>query len=324
MPTLLSFVIPVYNEQETIQPLAHSIREVMVQERVTEYEIILIDDGSSDRSWLEIRDLVYQYPQQIKAIKLRRNFGKSSALYAGFRQSIGKYILTLDADLQDDPAEVPRFLQKLEEGFDLVSGWRKHRNDPPSKTLPSQLYNSVTARIAGIPLHDFNCGFKAYRREVLDSLKLYGELHRYIPVLAHSLGFRVSEVVVRHFQRRHGFSKYGWERYTRGLIDLITVLVITRYSHKPGHLFGNIGLFFGLLGIGSLAYLVILWFLGLGPIGDRPLLLFGILSTILSVQLISLGVLAELLTRHLDSDYVDKQIYEILDEKWQIRNSVID
>lgn len=321
MSPCLSFVIPVFNEEATVKPLSEKIFEVMTIEGIVNYEIVFVDDGSNDRSWINLRALVNQYPTKIKLIKLRRNFGKSAALAAGFRNSIGSVIFTLDADLQDNPAEIPRFLQKLDEGFDLVSGWRQKRNDPLSKTLPSKLFNGVTAKIAGIHLHDFNCGFKAYRKEVLDSLNLYGELHRYIPVLAHSLGFRVSEVVVHHFYRQHGKSKYGWERYTRGFIDLLTVLVITRYLYKPGHLFGSIGLVFGLLGVGVLIYLTILWFLGLGPIGNRPLLFFGILSTILSVQLISLGVLAELLARYLNSNYVDNQITEIIDSKLQVYNT---
>jgi len=324
MSLSLSFVIPVYNEEGTIKPLSSKIREVMATEGIVNYEIIFVDDGSSDDSLIQLKDLVQQYPKKIKVIKLRRNFGKAAALSAGFRNAIGNIIFTLDADLQDDPAEVPKFLQKIEEGFDLVSGWRQQRNDPLSKKLPSKLFNGVTSKIAGIKLHDFNCGFKACRKEVLDSLKLYGELHRYIPVLAHSLGFRVGEVVVRHFYRQHGKSKYGGERYTRGFIDLLTVLVITRYLYKPGHLFGSIGLIFGFLGVGVLIYLTILWFLGLGPIGNRPLLFFGILSTILSVQLMSLGVLAELLTRYVNSDYVDKQIAEIIDEKLQVYNSALE
>jgi glycosyltransferase involved in cell wall biosynthesis len=316
MPVCLSFVVPVYNEEVTIKPLAKKIHKVMNQEGIANYEIIFVDDGSRDGSWIQIRDLVNQFPTQIKAIKFRRNFGKAAALSAGFQNSTGKIIFTLDADLQDDPAEVPQFLQKLDEGFDLVSGWRHQRNDPLSKKLPSKLFNQVTSKVAGIHLHDFNCGFKVYRKEVLDSLKLYGELHRYIPVLAHGLGFRVGEVAVHHFPRQHGSSKYGWERYTRGLIDLLTVFVVTRFLYKPGHLFGNMGLIFGFLGVGSLTYLTILWFIGLGPIGTRPLLFFGILSTILSVQLISLGILAELNTRHVDSDYIDKQISEIIGGKY--------
>ena len=315
----LSFVIPVHNEVATLKLLFDKIKIVMSQNGIDSYEIIFIDDGSRDNSWREIADLANQNRQLIKAIKMRRNFGKSAALSAGFRNAAGRIIFTLDADLQDDPAEIPKFLNHLELGFDLVSGWRKQRNDPLSKTLPSKLFNAVACLLTGVKMHDMNCGFKAYRREVLQSIKLYGELHRYIPALANNLGFKIGEVVVEHHPRKHGKSNYGWERYARGFIDLLTVLATTQYLHKPGHLFGGLGLCFGLVGAVSLSYLIVIWFLNLagmhfGPIGNRPLLFFGILCTILSVQLISLGILAELMARNVDADYVDKQICEIIDD----------
>ena len=315
----LSFVIPVHNEEATLKLLFDKIKIVMSQNGIDSYEIIFIDDGSRDNSWREIADLANQNRQLIKAIKMRRNFGKSAALSAGFRNAAGRIIFTLDADLQDDPAEIPKFLNHLELGFDLVSGWRKQRNDPLSKTLPSKLFNAVACLLTGVKMHDMNCGFKAYRREVLQSIKLYGELHRYIPALANNLGFKIGEVVVEHHPRKHGKSNYGWERSARGFIDLLTVLATTQYLHKPGHLFGGLGLCFGLVGAVSLSYLIVIWFLNLagmhfGPIGNRPLLFFGILCTILSVQLISLGILAELMARNVDADYVDKQICEIIDD----------
>lgn len=311
---MLSFVIPVRNEEATIKPLFHRINEVMVREGIDNYEVLFIDDGSSDRSWKEITELIPQHPTSIKGIKLRRNFGKSAALSAGFRKATGNIIFTLDGDLQDDPAEIPKFLQKLESGYDLVTGWRKRRNDPLSKTLPSKLFNRVTSLLTGVKLHDFNCGFKAYRKEVLDCIKLYGELHRYIPVLAHSLGFRIAEVAVEHHHRKHGKSNYGFERYARGFLDLLTVLATTHYLHKPGHLFGGLGLLVGAVGMAALIYLSILWLMEIRPIGTRPLFFFGILCVILSVQLISLGVLAELVTRNVSDDYVEKQICEVIDE----------
>ncbi|MBE9120967.1 glycosyltransferase family 2 protein [Tychonema sp. LEGE 07199] len=315
----LSFVIPVHNEEATIKLLFEKIQIVMSQVEIDSYEVIFIDDGSRDASWREIADLASQNPKFIKAIKMRRNFGKSAALSAGFRNAAGRIIFTLDADLQDDPAEIPKFLESLKSGFDLVSGWRKQRNDPLSKTLPSKLFNAVACLLTGVKMHDMNCGFKAYRREVLHSIKLYGELHRYIPALANNLGFKIGEVVVEHHPRKHGKSNYGWERYARGFIDLLTVLATTHYLHKPGHLFGGLGLSFGLVGTVSLSYLIVIWFLNLagmnlGPIGNRPLLFFGILCTILSVQLISLGILAELIARNVAADYVDKQICEIIDD----------
>lgn len=310
-----SFVIPVHNEEATIRTLFDQISKVILQENIPSYEVIFIDDGSNDGSWLQIQDLVSCNPRIVKGIKFRRNFGKSAALWAGFRYSSGDIVFTLDADLQDDPEEIPKFLYKLEMGFDLVSGWRQKRNDPLSKKLPSKLFNKVTSTLTGIHLHDFNCGFKVYRRKVLDSIQLYGELHRYTPVLAHELGFKVGEVVIEHHSRKHGFSKYSWERYTRGFIDLLTVIATTRYIQKPGHLFGHLGLFSGFIGVLILAYMTILWFLGSRPIGTRPLFFFGIMSIILSVQLISLGILAELIARsRTEPDYIDKQICEIIDE----------
>ncbi|MCW6051169.1 glycosyltransferase family 2 protein [Microcoleus sp. A2-C5] len=319
MPKNLSFVIPVHNEEATLKMLFERIQIVMSQTGNDSYEVIFIDDGSRDASWQEIAELASQHPKLIKAIKMRRNFGKSAALSAGFRNAAGRIIFTLDADLQDDPAEIPKFLDSLELGFDLVSGWRKQRNDPLSKTLPSKLFNAVACLMTGVKMHDMNCGFKAYRREVLQSIKLYGELHRYIPALANNLGFKIGEVVVEHHPRKYGKSNYGWERYARGFIDLLTVLATTHYLHKPGHLFGGLGLSFGLVGTISLGYLIVIWFLNLagmsfGPIGNRPLLFFGILCTILSVQLISLGILAELIARNVAADYVDKQICEIIDD----------
>ena len=312
--TYLSFVIPVYNEEVTIKPLFERILDVMNLGKIDSYEIIFVDDGSRDRSWIEINELIKKYPHKVKGIRLRRNFGKSSALSAGFKKTRGNIIFTLDADLQDDPTEIPKFLEKLDSGYDLVSGWRKHRNDPLSKTLPSKLFNGVTSVLTGVKLHDFNCGFKAYKKEVLDCIKVYGELHRYIPVLAHSLGFKITEVAVRHHLRKQGKSKYGLERYTRGFIDLLTVLATTYYLHKPGHLFGSLGLLFGVIGMTPLGYLIVLWFMEIRPIGTRPLFLFGILCIILSVQLISLGILAELITKNVDDDYVDKQICEVVEE----------
>jgi glycosyltransferase involved in cell wall biosynthesis len=310
----LSFVIPVYNEEVTLQQLFERICTVMVQEGVENYEVIFVDDGSTDNSWPNIENLVFQDPKHIKAIRLRKNFGKATALSAGFQKSSGEIVFTLDADLQDAPEEIPKFLQKLDEGFDLISGWRRSRNDPLSKNWPSKIYNQVTSSLTGIKLHDFNCGFKAYHKKVLECIQVYGELHRYIPVLAYELGFKVGEVAIHHYPRKHGSSKYGWERYTRGFIDLLTVMATTRFLQKPGHLFGNIGLIFGFLGVLIIIYLVVLWFMALGPIGTRPLLFFGIMLIIVSVQMISLGILAELITRQTVSDPIEKKVCEILED----------
>lgn len=294
----LSFVIPAMDEQDTLEDLALQIMDVVRSMGNTyETEIIFVDDGSKDKSWSVMSHLADQYQCRIYAIRLRRNFGKAVALEAGFRRSTGDIIFTMDADLQDDPNEIPRFLEALDSGLDLVSGWKRRRHDPVSKTLPSRLFNKVTAWATGVPLHDFNCGYKAYRKEVIESVRLYGELHRYVPVLAHDVGFRIGEIEVKHHPRKHGVSKYGLERYVRGLLDLITVLATTRWLHKPGHLFGGLGALSGLLGVMILTYLSALWLLDMGPIGDRPLLSLGVMLCILSVQMISFGVIGEFFIR---------------------------
>lgn len=291
---IVSIVIPARNEETSIEQLVTLIRATFSEmAQIATHEIILVDDGSVDGTWSVIQRLSAQSESDVKGIRLRRNFGKATALSAGFKECAGDLIITMDADLQDDPKEIPRFIEKIEEGYDLVSGWKKVRNDPFSKTAPSRLFNRVTARLTGIDLHDFNCGFKCYRREVIDNIVLYGELHRYIPVLAHDLGFRIGELPVEHHPRLHGVSKYGWERYARGMVDLLTVMAITRWLHKPGHLFGGLGLLIGLMGLGVLGYLFVVWLLGLGTIGGRPLLTFGVLTTLISLQMISLGVIAE-------------------------------
>jgi glycosyltransferase involved in cell wall biosynthesis len=291
----VTVVIPVKDEQDTLARLADGIFEA-VSGHVKSAEIIFVDDGSKDKSWQVMQDLVLQHPGQVRALKLRRNFGKSIALAAGFKVAHGDVIFTMDADLQDDPKEIPRFLEALDGGLDLVSGWKRKRNDPLSKTLPSLLFNRATAWITGVKLHDFNCGFKAYRREVIEQLKLYGELHRYIPALANDAGFRIGEIEVEHHPRRFGVTKYGLERYVRGFLDLITILATTRYLQRPGHLFGGLGVGFGLLGVLILGYLSVIWLMG-ESIGHRPLFFAGILLMVFSVQMISLGVIAELLIR---------------------------
>lgn len=260
---IISIVVPVKNEEATLIQLRNEIETVLNGVSKVSYEVIFVDDGSSDDSWNIMASLANK-DERVKCLRLRRNFGKAMALDCGFEHASGDIVITMDADLQDDPAEIPKFLDKIDQGYDVVSGWKKNRHDPLSKNLPSKLFNKVTAKVTGIELHDFNCGFKAYRRAVLENLKLYGELHRYVPVLAHDAGFKVAEVVVNHRPRTHGESKYGWERYTRGLLDLITVMATTRYLQKPGHLFGGVGLLFGAIGGAILIYLGILWVLGEG------------------------------------------------------------
>lgn len=308
MGCLLSFVIPVKDEEACVEELADRI-VASVDSTCPEYaaELVFIDDGSTDRSWDVIQSISTRYPGIVQAIRFRRNLGKALALDAGFRASRGEVVFTMDADLQDDPKEIPRFLKKLEEGLDLVSGWKRTRHDPLSKTLPSKLFNGVTAWVTGVRLNDFNCGFKCYRREIVDNIRLYGELHRYIPVLAADLGYRVGEIEVEHHPRVHGRSKYGWERYVRGFIDLLTVLATTRWLVKPGHLFGGIGVGLGIIGGVCLAYLFLVWLFGAAPIGGRPLLAFGVLTTLASLQMLSLGVIAEFYVKSVPID-VDRYV----------------
>jgi dolichol-phosphate mannosyltransferase len=230
-------------------------------------------------------------------VRLRRNFGKSTALAAGFAQAEGETIVTIDGDLQDDPAEIPRLLAKLDEGFDLVSGWKTRRRDPLRRRLLSRIFNGVTGRVSGLRLHDMNCGLKAYRAEVVRGLALYGELHRFIPVLAHYRGFRVAELPVNHRPRSHGRSRYGLERYLRGFLDLLTVTFMGRYRHRPLHLFGGLGLVLGFVGIVVLAYLTVLKATG-EAIGHRPLLTLGVLLVVVGLQFFSLGLLSEMVTSH--------------------------
>jgi glycosyltransferase involved in cell wall biosynthesis len=289
----LSIVVPVRDEEETVETLVDRVLATAEEAALPLREIVFIDDGSVDGSWERLAALAAREPR-VRALRLRRNFGKAAALDLGIRHSEGAVIVTMDADLQDDPAELPRFLAALTDDVDLVSGWKQNRQDPLGKTLPSRLFNWVTARLSGVPLHDFNCGYKAYRREVFDTITLYGELHRYVPVLAHSLGFRVTELPVRHHPRTHGRSKYGLGRMAKGFLDLLTVVMLTRFASRPGHLFGGLGLVLGTLGGAILVYLSALKLLTGAEIGDRPLLLLGVMLAIIAVQVTLFGVLGEL------------------------------
>ncbi len=293
----VSIIIPVFEERQSLQILTERILDVARAHKVDLREMIFIDDGSRDGSWEAMKRLACDQPL-VTAIRLRRNFGKSTALNVGIEAASGDIIVTMDADLQDDPAELPRLLDAVNAGYDLVSGWRENRHDPMSKTLPSWLYNRVTSWLSGIKLHDFNCGYKAYRREVFDSVDLYGEMHRYVPVLAHSLGFKIGEVPVEHHPRRFGHSKYGFRRFFRGFIDLLTVLTITRYSRTPGHFFGAIGV--ALLGLGLLilSYLTGLKLVTGADIGGRPLLLFGALAVVVGVQILLFGLMSEMINSY--------------------------
>jgi glycosyltransferase involved in cell wall biosynthesis len=248
---------------------------------------------------------------RVKGIRFRRNFGKSSALSAGFKKAVGDIVITMDADLQDDPTEIPRFIEMINKGYDVISGWKKVRYDPLSKTLPSRFFNRITAWATGVDIHDFNCGFKAYRKEVVKSIEIYGELHRYIPALAYGKGFTVGEIVVTHHPRKYGRSKYGWERLFKGLLDLFTVVFLTRFFKRPMHIFGGTGAVMFVLGFIINLYLVIHKFLTDTPIGNRPLLTLGVLCMILGIQSLSLGLLGEMIN-NISSDR--KEEYFILEE----------
>ncbi len=294
----VSVVIPLFNEEDSLNELCQRITDQLNRLNV-EYEIIFVDDGSTDRSFQRLLELKKQW-SMIRILQFRRNFGKSAALCEGFRKAEGDIVVTMDADLQDDPAEIPSLIGKLEEGYDLVSGWKKKRHDPITKTLPSKLFNFATRKISGIKIHDFNCGLKAYRKDVIKAIPVYGELHRYLPVLAHWQGFVVGEIIVKHHARKFGKSKFGARRFFNGFFDLLTVLFITRYRQKPLHLFGFFGLGFSFSGILILTYLSILWFEGHG-IGNRPLLFLGVLLVIVGAQSFSLGLIGEMITSTRDT-----------------------
>jgi len=290
----VTVLIPVLDEAGTVRELSSRITAVL-DGAGRSFEIVFVDDGSRDGTAEQVRAAHAEDPR-IKLVRLRRNFGKAAALSAGFDQARGRIIITMDGDLQDDPEEIPRFLAAIEaQDLDLVSGWKRQRRDPASKRLPSLLFNWVTRRLAGVDLHDFNCGFKAYRREVLEQIAVYGELHRYIPVLASRRGFSVGEIPVHHHPRRYGVSKYGWDRLYKGLLDLITVLFITRYTRRPLHLFGAFGLLFLGLGFGINLYLAIRWWGG-EYLSNRPLLLLGVLLMLLGIQVLTTGLLGEMIT----------------------------
>lgn len=315
----LSFIIPAKDEEESIATLVDRIVSVVDScSELSLNEIVLVDDGSVDDTWSVMTKLSHKF-EFVKAIRFRRNFGKAIALEAGFKCATGDFVFTMDADLQDDPEEIPCFMEELDKGYDLVSGWKQRRYDPMSKTLPSKLFNWVTAKISGIALHDFNCGYKVYKREVVENLRLYGELHRYVPVLANDAGFKVGEIVVKHHARKFGESKYGFERYVRGFLDLITVLATTRYLQKPAHLFGGAGFAFGIIGFLILSYLTVIWLLGMGPIGSRPLFFLGIMLTILSIQMISIGVVAELIIKTTRQ----RELYTIVEDVSGDKNKLI-
>jgi len=311
---MISFVIPLLDEQDSLQPLYEAITQAVarVPDCYRSYEIVFIDDGSADGSPAVLRELYQCDPQHVRVIQFRRNFGKTAAMTAGFAHARGEVVVTMDADLQDDPAELPKLLAKLDEGYDLVGAWRTNRNDPLSKRLPSKIANFTISRLTGLKLRDLNCGFKVYRREVTRDLHLYGELHRFVPVLAHWKGYRTTEVPVTHHRRRFGKSKFGGKRFVRSYIDLISVLFLTRYLKQPMRLFGLVGSASALAGAVVMLYLFGVWLVQ-GAIGWRPLLFFGITALVVGIQLISLGLLGEMLrnvTFCADDEYSIRAVWD--------------
>jgi glycosyltransferase involved in cell wall biosynthesis len=311
---MISLVIPLLNEAESIPVLFSEIDQVAKAHGLA-LETIFVDDGSHDESWAQIVKLS-QEDSRVRGIRLRRNFGKAAALMAGVREASGDPIVTLDADLQDDPREIPALLERLNQGFDVISGWKRSRHDPWARVFASRVFNRLVSAITGVRLHDHNCGLKAYRAALFAEVQIYGELHRFIPVLAASRGFRVGELEVNHRPRRFGHSKYGSLRFQRGFLDLLTVKFLTGYSHRPQHLLGGIGLLCFMAGLAGMVYLALTWLVRLWrpeafiPLHERPLLLYSVAGLVLGAQMMSLGLIAELIT----SARQDADFYSIAEQ----------
>ncbi len=293
----ISILVPSYNEEESLPHLMAWIERVMKEYNESDFEVIVIDDGSSDGSWKVLQSLKEKYPF-LKAIRFRKNYGKSSALNTGFRHASGEVVITMDADLQDSPDEIPELVRMIEEEeYDIVSGWKKVRHDPLSKTIPTKIYNAATRFLSGISLHDMNCGLKAYNKDVVKNINVYGEMHRYIPVIAKAAGFsKIGEKVVRHQARKYGTTKFGLERFVYGLLDLLSITFVSKFGKRPMHLFGSLGLLSFFLGFVILVYLSVskIWWNETG-IATRPLFFFGIITVLLGAQLFLTGFLGELM-----------------------------
>ena len=317
MERLLSIVVPLYNEEESVKELYTEIsdncKNSVSNGLISEWEVLFVSDGSTDGSEQLIKDLVQKDGGgHIHLIAFRKNFGKAAALQAGFRHAKGDIVITMDADLQDDPAEIENFIKKIDEGYDLVSGWKYNRLDSLEKRLPSKLFNKVTTSLSGVKLHDFNCGFKAYRKEVVKSIDLYGEMHRYIPVLANRKGFRITEIKVHHRKREHGKSKYGMERYLRGLFDSMTTSFLSKFYDRPMYFFGKIGLLLFFAGFAICGYLTVLKIMG-QAIGGRPMLVLGVLCIVLGIQSFTTGFIGDMIVDSTFHDrYTESHIKEIV------------
>jgi glycosyltransferase involved in cell wall biosynthesis len=297
--SIVSIVVPLYNEEESVNELFSQIKQALDPSEYA-FEVLFIDDGSTDTSLKQIRELA-KSDERAKVVSFQRNHGKAAALNVGFQEAVGDFIITMDADLQDDPEEIIPLIAVLDEGWDMVSGWKQVRHDPIGKRWPSKLYNYTVSRLSGIPIHDFNCGLKAYTKKVVKNVELYGEMHRYIPVLAKQKGFSCTEKVVQHRVRKYGESKYGIKRLFTGYLDLFTVLFLGKYMRKPMHFFGLAGMLLLVMGFGILSFLTIQWlqqyFFGTGQwINNRPVFYLGILLSILGGQFVSMGLLGELIT----------------------------
>lgn len=304
----VSIIVPLYNEEESLGELTEWINRVCVESGL-EHEIIFIDDGSSDSSWEIVEQLSSTYTF-CKGIKFRRNYGKSAALNQGFQVAGGDVVITMDADLQDSPDEIPELYKMIvEEKYDLVSGWKKKRNDPLGKTLPSRLFNRTTRTLSGIKLHDFNCGLKAYRKEVVKNIEVYGEMHRYIPVIAKWAGFKqIGEKVVKHYPRKYGITKFGMERLLKGYLDLISITFISKFGKRPMHLFGTLGTLLFIIGFVIGIYLTVVKYLfSIYNMTDRPLFYLGLLAMVIGSQLFVTGFLAEMISRSSN----DRNIYQV-------------
>lgn len=299
---MLSIVVPVFNEKQTIRTLRDEI-DAVAKEQGYDLDIVFVDDGSTDESWQRISELS-STDSRVRGIRFRRNFGKAAALNAGFEAAVGDLVMTMDADLQDDPKEIPRFLELIESGNDVVSGWKKVRHDPWHKVGPSRVFNALVSKLTGVKLHDHNCGFKCYRREIFREVRLYGELHRFVPVLAAARGWKVGEVVVDHRAREHGVSKYGWWRIPKGFLDLLTVKFLTGFGQRPQHILGAFGLACFVLSLLGISILTVAWIvtrlpgLELKPIHlhERAIFFYSLTALVISTQFMLAGFLAELIT----------------------------
>ncbi len=323
LPVLLSTVIPVFNEVDSLEGLHAELSEV-AQANSYELDIIFVDDGSTDGSWQSIRRLAERDPR-VRGLKFRRNFGKAAALSAGFQAARGELVMTLDADLQDDPHEIPRFLEKMGQGLDVVSGWKRVRHDPWHKVLPSRVFNAMVSWLTDVPLHDHNCGMKSYRREIFREVRLYGELHRFVPVLAAARGYKVGEIEIAHRARKFGRSKYGVRRFVKGFLDLLTVKFLTGFGQRPQHMLGAVGLISFVLGSLGLTYLACYWVAAqlrpdwnLMPLHNRPAVLYSLGALLLGGQLMSIGFLAELITAYQGRD---EDTYSVAERVGEIRET---